>query len=282
MLKKLMKYEWKGYKKPALILGGILLGITILVAIIILGINPNYDQFAEGFTATTAIFGFLLYYFGIIACTLGASLIILIRFYKTCYTDEAYLTHTLPVTTKQLVTAKTITAILFYLLSLLFILLTVVLLAGVSITHLINLGELQISEFSVEMFAQINAEFEAEMGIDMIGYFGGIGIYCMIGCICGVMINLGCISLGQLYTKHRILGAIIAYFGVTTIMQIIAYVTAIPMYAKLITAEYSETTLSLYSLMAPTYVVSLISSIIIAVIMYFVNIHMMTKRLNLE
>ena len=60
------------------------------------------------------ILSIFLYYFGLIGCTLGTMLIIAIRFYKTCYTDQGYLTHTLPATTRQILNAKIMASILIY------------------------------------------------------------------------------------------------------------------------------------------------------------------------
>ena len=285
MLGKLMKYEWKGLRKPLSILYLVLLGITILTAILILTINPDFDNVTSGLSLLFTILGLLLYYFGIIACSFGTILIIAIRFYKTCYTDEAYLTHTLPVSTKQLVAAKTITSVLCHLLSMLFILLTAGLLIGVFITHMINLGEIPLDELSVgfsEVFAELNDEFASEMGISFVGYFAYLGIYSLLASVCSIVSILGCVSLGQLYTKHRILGAIIAYFGMNVVTQIIAYAGMIPMYTKIFAAEYAGETVLMFDLLKPTLNITLLGSIVIAVFMYFVNLHMMTKRLNLE
>ena len=281
MLGKLIKYEWQGMKKPLLILFLVLLGITLLTAILILTINPSHDDIATGFSIMFTLLSVFLYYFGIIACSFGTMLLIAIRFYKTCYTDEAYLTHTLPVSTKQLVAAKTITAVLCQLLSVLLIVVTMVLLISVFITHMINLGEFQASDFSLD-WSTLNAEFKEEMGVSFTGYFGFMGIYSLIGSVTGTIMILGCISLGQLYAKHRILGAIIAYFGVTTILQIVAYLGMIPMYGQIFKAELSGETLNMVTVMGPTFLIILVASITLAVILHFVNIHMMSKRLNLE
>ena len=282
MLGKLIKYEWKGLRKPLSILYLVLLGITILTGILIVTINPKYDDVAVGFSVLFTMLSVFLYYFGVIACALGTMLIIAIRFYKTCYTDEAYLTHTLPVSTKQLVAAKTITAVLCHILSLVLVIVTAVLLVGVFITHMMNLGEIQASDLSSIAWSELNAEFKDEMGIGFFGYFGFLGIYSLIGAACGIISILGCVSLGQLYTKHRILGAIIAYFAFNTIQQIISYIAMIPMYGQIFEAEYTGETITMFSLMGPSFLILLVITIITAVIMYFINLYMMTKRLNLE
>lgn len=282
MLGKLIKYEWKGLRKPLSILYLVLLGITLLTGILILTINPKYDDVTMGFSVMFTLLSVFLYYFGVIACALGTMLIIAIRFYKTCYTDEAYLTHTLPVSTKQLVAAKTIAGVLCYILSLMLVIITALLLIGIFVTHMMNLGEIRTSDFSSIFWSELNETFQGNMGIGLFSYLGFLGIYCLIGAVCGCISILGCVSLGQLYAKHRILGAIIAYFALTTIQQIFSYIAMIPMYGQMIEAEYSGKTISMFSLMGPSFLVLLVITIIIAVIMYFVNLTMMTKHLNLE
>lgn len=285
MLGKLIKYEWKGLIKPLSILYLVLLGITIVTGILILTINPDYDDVTIGLSVLFTIFGVLLYYLGIIVCSWGTILIIAIRFYKTCYTDEAYLTHTLPVSTRQLVGAKTLTAILCHLLSLLFIFVTAFLLIGIFITHMINLGEIPAADLTIglsEAIAELDSEFAKEMGIGFIGYFAYIGVISLISSVCSIVSILGCVSLGQLYTKHRILGAIIAYFVMTFILQMVAYLGMIPMYSKIFAAEFAGETILLFDLLQPTLIITLAGSIVIAVAMHFINMHMMTKRLNLE
>lgn len=285
MLGKLIKYEWKGLIKPLSILYIILLAITIITGLLILTINPEYDDVAVGFSVLFTMLSVFIYYFGIIVCSIGTMLIIAIRFYKTCYTDEAYLTHTLPVSTKQLLAAKTISSVLCHLLTMLVIGISVVLLLLVVITHMINLGEIPVAELSEgfsEIFAELDQEFAKEMGISFSGYFLYLGGVSLISSIAGIISLLGCVSLGQLYTKHRILGAIIAYFVMTFILQMVAYIGMVPMYTKIFAAEYTGETILMFDLLQPTLLITMAASVIISVIMYFINLHMMTKRLNLE
>ncbi len=285
MLGKLIKYEWKALIKPLSILYLVLLGITILTGILILTINPSFDDVTVGLSVLMTMLCAMLYYFGVIACSFGTLLIIAIRFYKTCYTDEAYLTHTLPVSTKELVGAKTIASVLAYMVSTAFIFLTMVLLIVVAVTHIINLGEIDMTGFSQDFWEALvilNEDFAAEMGVSFTGYLGYIGGFSLVSSISGIVIVLGCVSLGQLYTKHRILGAIIAYFCTTTLLQIVAYIGIIPMYINLFKAEYTGETILMMDLIGAPLWLTLIASVILAVVMHFVNMHMMTKRLNLE
>jgi len=130
--------------------------------------------------------------------------------------------------------------------------------------------------------AIISTQFQQEMGIGLGQYCAFMLLYNIVGCFTGPSIILGCVSLGQLYTRHRILGAILAYFIVTMIMQFVTYIAMLPTYSKLIVASASGKTLSMMNIMMPTFIIIFVITIIIAIAMYFINIHMMTSKLNLE
>lgn len=285
MLGKLMKYEWKGLSKPLIVLYLILLVITLLTGMMVFTINPEFDEVVFGLNEALTVLCFMLMYLGIIACSIGTTLIIAIRFYKTCYTDEGYLTHTLPVSAKQLVASKTITAILCNLLSIFVIVVSVVLLVVFICAHMVNLGELMWSDISDAfgpVLAEANELFKNEMGISLVGFIVYIGIICLISSVCGVIMVLGSVSLGQLYTKHRILGAIIAYFAISMILQMVSSLGTIPMYALIAKAELTGDSLTMFTVMNPSLIITLLTSVILGVVLYFANIHMMSKRLNLE
>lgn len=54
------------------------------------------------------------------------------------------------------------------------------------------------------------------------------------------------------------------------------------MYAKLMQAEEQYVEYTAFGLMSPTMNLTLMLSVAVAVVMYFINLHMMTKKLNLE
>lgn len=280
MLGKLIKHEWRAMKKPLMIFLVVLAVTTALSCITLLFINPAFNDVVIGFSAILFICVILLYYMGIIVCSIGTSIMIAVRFYKSCYTDEGYLTHTLPVTSKQLLLGKIITYSITNIAMGTLIVLSVFVIVGVGIAHF---GSLDASIFAgFPSFAEMNAGFRAEVGISLISLLLFVVIYCIGANIANIIIITGCISLGQLMAKHRVMGALLAYFGFYMIVQVVSIVAAIPMYGNIIKAELAGTTMTMWSLMGPTYIIVGVIYVVIAVIMYFVNLHMMTKRLNLE
>lgn len=284
MLGKLMKYEWKGYRFPLLIMLIVLAATTALTCGVILTINPKYDETITGYSIMALILSIFLYYFGIIGCTLGTLLIIAIRFYKTCYTDQGYLTHTLPVSPKQILNSKIIMSTIVYFLILLAIAVSIFFIIQVGLNHIISLSPYDYEEFKREFFTEMEfmaEEFKEEFGLSIgmcIAYFI---CYFIIACTANIIIVLGCVSLGQLYAKHRIVGAIAAYFVVQFIQQIFGYIFSIPMYSKMLRAEYNGNA-TVFGITSPTMNLTLLSVVVMAVAMYFINLHMMTKKLNLE
>lgn len=282
MLGKLMKYEWRGLRKSLLILLAVMAGITFLASIALLSLNPALDAVISDLSSMTALFAFLLYYLGLIACSLGTILVIAIRFYKTCYTDEGYLTHTLPVKTSQLVAAKTIVACLCQLVMMILLLSTAAFLVILAVVHLSSLTDYETLYTLNRIFNELNNVFKQELGASLQQFFLILSGVCVISSICSTIIILGCVSLGQIYTRHRVLGAIIAYFLSTIVLQIISYIGMVPFYSEIIKAEATGETLQFFSVFFPTLLPSIIGSIVIAIFMYFANIRMMSKSLNLE
>lgn len=284
MLGKLMKYEWRGMRTPLIIMLCILAGTTLLTCGIMLTINPEYDDVLVGFSMLTAMFSFLLYYFGLIGCIIGITVIIAVRFYKTCYTDQGYLTHTLPVSTVQLLAAKTITAVLSYLLVLAGVVITIVVIVLVGTSHFLNVGDFgyTMQEALSEVFGGMNDLMIIYWGMSFGEYMLWMLLMIVIECVAGIFKLFGCISLGQLYAKHRILGAILAYFVLNIVQNMIAYLSILPTFAHIISAAEYGNELTMMSVFGPNAIFTLLTSVAIAVAMYFVNLHMMTKRLNLE
>ena len=136
MLGKLIKYEWKGLRFPLMIMMIVLAGTMILTCGVILTINPKLDETLAWYSVMALMLSIFLYYFGIIGCTLGTTLIVVVRFYKTCYTDQGYLTHTLPVTPHQLLNSKILTAIFTQLLMIFAIILSIFIILQVGIHRL--------------------------------------------------------------------------------------------------------------------------------------------------
>ena len=84
MLGKLLKYEWRGLRFPFLVMMIVLASTTVLTCSVIYTINPNYNEAITWYSSMALMFSIFLYYFGLIGCSIGLSLIIVIRLWRMC------------------------------------------------------------------------------------------------------------------------------------------------------------------------------------------------------
>ncbi len=117
MFLKLMKYEMKACSRfglwvlTAILLAGLVLGSSVSL----LSSFQNDDKYL--FLQMTAGLMSAMAYFVLIGSATVMVLLLLLRFYKTMVTDEAYLTLTLPVSTSSLLLSKLLTAMIWTLFS---------------------------------------------------------------------------------------------------------------------------------------------------------------------
>lgn len=271
MLKKLLKHEWAASWKIPTILIGILLVISIFAGATFA--SPVWESEMEGLAALLVLV-WMLYYFAVIGVSIGVVLYLAIRFYKSMYTDEGYLTHTLPVTSHQLLWSKMIPIAAWNVLA------TIGIFISVAIFGCMAIAFRQPDGMGVfETISFIAKEMTAEFGVENITTFILSMLAIGIAGICsGTMMVVGSVTIGQLVGKHKILGSIGAYFGINTVMQFISTACMIPF---MFNAAYEETD-NVFSVMMPMYFVMSIVFVILSVVLYFISELIIRKKLNLD
>lgn len=239
MLGKLMKYEWKNiWKAGTLMLLGMLV-VTVIGCVVlrmpggvVTGLLDNNDINAtqSWFVLSSFVATLILYVIMLLASTWGMLIFLGIRFYRSMYTDEGYLSHTLPVTANQLFLSKVLVSGVWYLFISIGIGISVVALVVSLMTGLLNIGELSsvltqyngnIWEFLADAFYELGRTYEEEMGINLLHY----GITLLLTYVAGPFITMvtlfGALTIGQLSSKHKGLMGILAYAGLTILSSII-------------------------------------------------------------
>lgn len=211
-----------------------------------------------------------------------------IRFYRSMYTDEGYLSHTLPVTANQLFLSKVLVSGVWYLFITIGIGISVVALIVSLMTGLLNIGELSsvltqyngnIWEFLADAFYELGRTYEEEMGINLLHY----GITLLLTYVAGPFIAMvtlfGALTIGQLSSKHKGFMGILAYAGVTILSSIIgSTVQSAFMFGTNVMSSQSGISVSANS----AYDINVITSLLLAAIMYGVSYYIMNKKLNLD
>lgn len=143
------------------------------------------------------------------AVCFGISALVAVRFYKNLFTDEGYLTWTLPATATQQLWAKIISGVIWEAGNLLLCSLAfLILVSGDNVTT---------------AYAAVASEYTQYLGMPISQF----GFYCLVfglfGTIGSVIMIYLCIAVGHLFPAHRILCAIVVYFILSALLQILTF-----------------------------------------------------------
>lgn len=294
MLGKLMKYEWKNtWKVGCLMLLGMFL-ITVIGCVVLRmpGVTAIFDGNASVAMSWLGISSFvatlILYVVMLMAATWGIMIFLGIRFYRSMYTDEGYLSHTLPVTANQLFLSKVLVAGIWYLLILIGIGISVVALVLSMAIGMLNIGEVHnalaeyggnIWTFLAEGISQIADIYQNEMGINLLHYVVTVSITFLVGPFITMITLFGALTIGQLSSKHKGLMGILTYAGLTILSSLIgSTVQSVLMFSSNMVTRPSGFILSVNS----AYDINVLVSLLIAAIMYGVSYYILNKKLNLD
>ena len=273
MFAKLLKYEWKATSRLLGILTLCALGIGLLgggvVQALVFFVQKSVVR-GEAALATVG-FSFLLMglFFALVIYAAGIQFYLLFRFYKSRFTDEGYLTFTLPASNRSIFLSSYANTLLWE-----FIAMATVF-ASVGIAVLIGCignvdGEWQEVFYVFREFRDIYASvgLDGMMAIQIVG--------AVLSYASGVMVMMGSITVGAVVAKkHKILAAIGIYYGQSVVMSIISGVIQIfASFSMLGSYGSFDGYIWMYCL---TYVLQLGWGIGA----YFLSMHLINKKLNL-
>lgn len=275
MLKKLLKYDWKSVSLLLLILHGILLVYTLIGRLgIALGLSGAGDTMVSsvttmyGIAAGLYIFVYVLFIFAIGVATY---VYLAIRFQKNLFSDEGYLTHTLPVSPTKLIWSKMLVAWAWIAIDLVCVIVSVFLLV------LFKETSGPIGDLFHEFIAIFTGGYGTQNQIFMI-----ILLLSMLAQLFGFYTTLALFSmcLGSLFKTHKILGAIVTFFGINTIFSLISTILMfiVPAWSP-VTYETNGLTGSQQNGLFLCY---LALYLVCSVIFFLGSRYILSKKLNLE
>ena len=212
MLKKLMRYDFKSVFKLWWI------GAVSTLALSVIG-----GFIAEIFTTereipepiyVLAIFGAVLVYIGFIAFAIFSEILVYLRFYKNLYTDEGYLTFTLPAKRQSILNSKvflgTVTSILT----------GIVLSIDSLIVTVISLRkEIFTPQFIKDIEEALEYFFEDQYYYYFFIYLIQALIIFALLSLATILFAYGCITNASVIAKKaKILVAIGIYYGATSVL----------------------------------------------------------------
>lgn len=269
MLGKLLKYELRATGRQVLPLCAGMVAFALLRRLLGLlqitrawpGLDDALDSLGIG------LFALLL-----IACTAAVVIVLIVRYYRNLYTDEGYLMNTLPVSPTQNLLAKTFAAVIWQIVAVLALLLSVF----ISIVNSVVWRQIVLA------FAQIHLDLQRflllQQGLAPLIIVELILLF-FVSAFAGMLQFYAAISLGQFIRRHRVLGAVVFYFGLNFAFSLLSMVIMLPL-GLFGDNFYSVNTLP--HIMALSFGLTLLLTLIEGIVCFVLARWCLAKKLELE
>ncbi len=281
MLGKLIKHEFKAVNRLMIPLHLALILVSIIGRFYIqYGVLSDAGQtFMSQNLWFTIINGSLagMYVVALIAISIVTHLYLqILRPRKTLFTDEGYLTHTLPVSAADHIWSKLIVAFVWSVLDTVLILLSL-------LAMFVN--KLVLADFS-SLFRTLIESFSEAFGMS---FAMGMTLFVLItifDTIAGILIIYACMAVGHSFNNHKILASIGIYAGYNVVVSLISSIFTTILGTRSVSTPNA---ILAYATMAGTssyfwgvMIYSLILSIALAVGAFAATNYFLKRRLNLE
>ena len=271
MFAKLLKHEWKDSAR--------LLGILTLCALatgplggaLIRILTWAFEASMTDDRMALLIVGFIMLLIGLMLALFlyswGTQMYLFYRFYKTRFTDQGYLTFTLPAGNRSIFLSAYVHILIWVGISTLTVFAAIATAAAIGCAGHVDMAEIQ------ESFRFYQEALEGSP-FDGYGLLQFVGI--LISSVSSVMIAMACITVGAVVAKKlKLLAAFGIYYGQSIAMATLASVLQlVATFATMGIGGFEE---NFYLASYLTYVVQALW----AVGAYFLSMHLINKKLNL-
>ncbi|MEE0655509.1 MAG: hypothetical protein UCO29_02315 [Blautia hansenii] len=276
MLRKLYKYDLKSVSLLLVILHAVLLVYTVIGRIGIF-IAERAQAFVSpeasrlwGIAGAFYIVGFILF---ILAIVIATVVYLAVRIQKNLFSDEGYLTHTLPVKPSQLLWSKVFVIWTWSVIDFICVVISVFTL----ITYKDTLPEILkgASTFFGTLFGSFGFTNWLEEVITLLaGLSQYFGFY--------PLLLLFAMCLGNLFKSHKIMGTLLSFFGLNIVLSFLSTMITfiIPGLSPFMQANLTQDNLSVYS--GRLMIFTLVWNILFSAIFFVGSRYILTKKLNLD
>lgn len=286
MLGKLIRHEWKSTYKMCGLLLLMVAGVTLLGVLgfaLPLRMIPEMSLHYGFGTSMTKVLGsivmmmsLIVYIVMLIGVTYGMMIWLGIHFYRTMYSDEGYLTQTLPVSARDLIVSKTLVAGIWEMLTALGVMASVFIL----ILAYLDISFIDIRQLWGEMFVGLD---KVLTDIEWVHMLGSVIIMLLLSPFGAVLTLFGSLTIGQLSRKYKALMGILAYFGVIFAQMVLNYIFQfIAAFGLLFGSEFRAYVTDSGKPLFMTYDGSILVMLLMGVGMYFIMHYVLTKKLDMD
>ena len=270
MLGKLIKYDLKSLGRLIVPLFAVLVGSSVALRICIeLFGNTNGNE-GNASLISSIISGViaLVYVMSLMASIFGVYVIIAMNYHKSLMSDKGYFYLTLPVSHDSHLISKLLGGAAFILISMaVFVISFIPLFIG-------NVALPDILDFLGDFWDVIKTYVLAKNGILILCLWALVALF-------GTQIMIFfCITVGQLFSRHRILGAFLAFIGHLIFSRTVSTIMSAGQYRR-VSGTISEVS-EIGVVFSDVILRMIIYYLIIYVAEYFVTRYVLKHKLNIE
>lgn len=274
MLGKLIKYDLKALNRFLVIIHAFLI-LSALAGRFFLTSRIQFTEVSDT-TSLMMMLCFTLYFLIVAGVVFGTEMIIAVKFYKNLFSNEGYLSRTLPVTPGQHLLAKTIAGTVWCIIDVVLIFLSLwIVIMTPSVTSAYNANKAEVLD-QLGITGDITPAF----------LIGSLVLIVLIGAVSSVVMIYASIAMGQLFSNHRILGAVVSYFIITTVLSIFSLLvmTVTGFFSRYMPAASQNGTLDFNFAEYMIYLckVTVGLSIATSILLYIFTYYILRKKTNLQ
>ncbi len=225
MLGKILKYDMKFIARFWWILAVSVVGMTLVASMALrflistMVLSVEEPSFIEALVSIAAILFLFVSFIAIFGSLVVTEIMVFVRFYKNFFTDEGYLTFTLPVSRKTLLLSKALNALIWYLLHTLLIVACIFAFVMLAIPYQI------LQPFVREIAYTLSAAWEL-LGAWLIVYaIEAIVLFSLLSLFTLCIVQL-CITIGAIIAKkQKVLAAVGIYYLTNMIISTVGSIT---------------------------------------------------------
>ncbi|HBA63420.1 MAG TPA: hypothetical protein DCZ20_06160 [Lachnospiraceae bacterium] len=270
MLGKLLKYDLRALSRVLILAQLPILPLTGIMKHVII---PEIERHGIDFVLVCGIAAYLLY---LVTASFMTSLYIAVYTYRSLFSDQGYLTLTLPASPMQHLLSKCISGSCWMFIN--------CILTALSIAYIWFAPEIMRFlctpnglEFSETFVASLGGEDPVTFMIWLIALE-------VISCLTGPVMILGAICFGQLFNNHRLLWAVIGYTLLSIITGLFASGYSFrSIYRERINVTGNiELTVNTSAYMTDLMIFAAVLSMITALLCFLLSYWQLKKRVNLQ
>ena len=269
MLRKLLKQEFRATARVMLPLYLVTFVLALAVRLVLLlSQNQVLLDSVGGRTLRAILLGVSVTAFVVatIATFLAALIQAVLRFRSNLLGDEGYVMFTLPVSTHQLVWAKLITSVVWFL--------------GAAVIDVLALLALVVNLGMFQEFGRFVIEVKEQLTAYLVGngiaFLVELALLFVVGCLVLCLNFYAPLAIGHSFARHKLLWSVVFFFAIQIIGGVFGLIALPHLWS--VNFNFMTAAAAAHAMMWS----SILVTAIYGAILYGITLYMLRKRLNLE